>query len=189
MDDAIRDAVRALVPEVGYAALTMDAVAAKARVGKAAIYRRHASRGELVFSALVHGREPQPLPDTGTLSGDLTELANVVLAVFSDPVVAAATPGLLADLKQQPDIAARFQETFIAQERKQVTELLDRAVARGELAGPTDPALVHAAVLGTVFARVFLLAEHPDPAIAPRIAAMAATVATAQPPPGNHRNT
>lgn len=174
MDDAIRDAVRELVPEVGYAALTMDAVAARARVGKAAIYRRHASRGELVFSALVHGRQPGPLPDTGTLLGDLAGLAGVVLAVFSDPVVLAATPGLLADLKQQPEIAARFQETFIAGERGQVVTLLERALARGELAALPDAAMVHAAVLGTVFAWVFLLARPPGPELAPRIASMVA---------------
>ncbi|MGW6708375.1 TetR/AcrR family transcriptional regulator [Streptomyces sp. NPDC054956] len=177
MDDAIRDAVRELVPEVGYAALTMDAVAARARVGKAAIYRRHASRGELVFSALVHGREPQPLPDTGSLLGDLTALAHLILGIFSDPVVAAATPGLLADLKQQPDIAARFQETFIAGERAQVANLLERAFVRGELAARADPALVHATVLGTVFAWVFLMAEPPTAALAPRIAAVAAAAA------------
>ncbi|MET3984835.1 TetR/AcrR family transcriptional regulator [Streptomyces sp. PvR034] len=173
MDDAIRDAVRELVAEVGYAALTVDAVAAKARVGKAAIYRRHASRGELVFSALVHGRGPQPLEDTGTLRGDLTALAALILGIFSDPVAAAATPGLLAEVKQQPEIAARFQATFIAEERALVTQLLERAVARGELAALPDPALVHAAVLGTVFAWVFLLEHPPAPDLAPRIAAMA----------------
>ncbi|WP_329384479.1 TetR/AcrR family transcriptional regulator [Streptomyces sp. NBC_01351] len=172
VDDAIRDAVRELVPEVGYAALTMDAVAAKARVGKAAIYRRHASRGEMVFSVLVHGGEPEPLPDTGTLLGDLTALATLVLGTFSDPVVSAVTPGLLADLKQQPEIAARFQETFIAGERTVVVGLLERALERGELAVMPDPAMVHAAVLGTVFAWVFLLAMPPDPALAPGVASM-----------------
>ncbi|MFI5985401.1 TetR/AcrR family transcriptional regulator [Streptomyces sp. NPDC051555] len=173
VDDAIRDAVRELVAEVGYAALTVDAVAARARVGKAAIYRRHASRGELVFSALVHGRAPQPLEDTGTLRGDLTALAALILGIFSDPVAAAATPGLLADVKRQPEIAARFQATFVAEERALVTGLLERAVARGELAALPDPALVHAAVLGTVFAWVFLLENPPAPDLAPRIAAMA----------------
>ncbi|MET9887538.1 TetR/AcrR family transcriptional regulator [Streptomyces sp. NPDC006430] len=178
MDDAIREAVRELVRDVGYAALTMDAVAAKARVGKAAIYRRHASRGELVFSALVHGRETQPLPDTGSLQGDLTALAQLTLGIFSDPVVAAATPGLLADLKQRPDIAQRFQNTFIAGERAEVANLLERAFARGELASRADPALVHATVLGTTFAWVFLLGLPPGPALAPRIAALGVTAAT-----------
>ncbi|MFE4259727.1 TetR/AcrR family transcriptional regulator [Streptomyces sp. NPDC056883] len=177
VDDAIRDAVRELVLDVGYAALTVDAVAARARVGKAAIYRRHASRGELVFSALVHGRETRPLPDTGSLTGDLAALAQLILGIFSDPVVAAATPGLLADLKQQPDIAARFQETFIAGERVQVADLLERAFVRGELAARADPALVHATVLGTAFAWVFLLAQPPTPALVPRIAAVALAAA------------
>ncbi|MFE3761564.1 TetR/AcrR family transcriptional regulator [Streptomyces sp. NPDC059104] len=182
VDDAIREAVRALVRENGYAALTMDAVAARARVGKAAIYRRHASRGELVFAALVHGREPQPLPDAGSLHGDLTALARLILGIFSDPVVEAATPGLLADLKQHPDTAARFRDTFIAGERGAVTNLLDRALARGELAERADPALVHSALLGTAFAWVFLLGRAPTPSLAPAIAALAVAAATAGPP-------
>ncbi|MCX5192542.1 TetR/AcrR family transcriptional regulator [Streptomyces sp. NBC_00249] len=178
VDDAIRTAVRELVREAGYAALTMDAVAARARVGKAAIYRRHASRGELVFSALVHGREPEPLPDTGSLRGDLTALAGLILGIFGDPVVAATTPGLLAELKQQPQIAARFQATFIAGERAEVTAILERALVRGELTEPPDPALVHAALLGTAFAWVFLLELPPTPGLAPRLAALAEAAAT-----------
>lgn len=172
VDDAIRDAVRELIAEVGYAGLTVDAVAARARVGKAAIYRRYASRVELVFAGLVHGREPHPLPDTGSLHGDLIGLADVVLAAFSDPVVTAATPGLLADLEQHPDIAERFQRTFIAAERAEVSGILQRAFARGELAVQADPALVHAAVLGTTFAWIFLLGQPPSPELAARIAAL-----------------
>ncbi|GLV83234.1 TetR family transcriptional regulator [Streptomyces lavendulae subsp. lavendulae] len=179
VDAAIREAVRELVGESGYGALTMDAVAARARVGKAAIYRRHASRGELVFAALVHGREPQPLPDTGSLHGDLAALAGLILGIFSDPVVEAATPGLLADLKQHPDTAARFRDTFIAGERATVTDLLERAFARGELAERADPALVHAVLLGTAFAWVFLLGRAPSPSLAPALAVVAAAAVTA----------
>ncbi|MER5762248.1 TetR/AcrR family transcriptional regulator [Streptomyces sp. NPDC002082] len=172
VDAAIRAAVRELVPRVGYAGLTMDAIAAEAGIGKAAIYRRHTSRGELVFSVLVHGRKTRSLPDTGTLAGDLTALADLILGIFTDPVTAAATPGLLADLQQQPDIAARFQERFVAEERALISALLERARQRGELAGAADPVLVHAAVLGTAYAWLFLLAQPPTPALASRIAAL-----------------
>ncbi|MCX5405299.1 TetR/AcrR family transcriptional regulator C-terminal ligand-binding domain-containing protein [Streptomyces sp. NBC_00335] len=172
VDAAIRDAVRELVPRVGYAGLTMDAIAAKAGIGKAAIYRRHSSRGELVFSVLVHGRRSPDLPDTGTLTGDLTALAGLILGIFSDPVTAAAAPGLLADVRQQPDVAARFQETFIAEERAQIAEMLERAHQRGELTAPADPALVHAAVLGTAYGWLFLLDQPPTPALASHLAAL-----------------
>ncbi|MFF5210558.1 TetR/AcrR family transcriptional regulator [Streptosporangium sp. NPDC000396] len=174
VDDAIRGAVRELIAEVGYAGLTVDAVAARAGVGKAAIYRRHASRVELVFAGLVHDREPHPLPDTGSLHGDLTGLANVIVKSFSDPVVAAAIPGLLADLKQHPDTAERFQRTFIAMERGQVSGILQRALVRGELTVEADPVLVHATMLGTVFAWTFLLDRQPGPELVERIAALTA---------------
>ncbi|MEV8018886.1 TetR-like C-terminal domain-containing protein [Streptomyces sp. NPDC086554] len=97
----------------------------------------------------MQGREPHPLPDTGSLHGDLIGLANVVLAAFSDPVVIAA-------------------------ERAEVSGILQRAFARGELAVQADPALVHAAVLGTTFAWIFLLGQPPSPELAARIAGLTA---------------
>jgi len=166
--------VRALITENGYPQLTVDAVAARAKVGKAAIYRRFSSRAELVFASLVHDRRPEPLPDTGSLRGDLDALANVVLKSLSDPVIAAAMPGLMADVSQHPDIGQRFQQGFVNAESAQVSAIVRRAVERGEASADSDPRLVHAMMLGTVFAWIFLLGRKPVARMAKQVAGLIA---------------
>jgi AcrR family transcriptional regulator len=179
VDHAIRQAVHELIAEVGYAGLTMDAVAARAGIGKAAIYRRHASRVEMVFTSLVHGFVPEPLADTGSLLGDLTALADKVVAAFSSPAMTAAAPGLLAEMDQYPEVAERFQQTFVAAELVEVKGILRRARARGEQTMDLQPELIHAAMLGTVFGWMFLLRQPPGPDLAQRVAALVASALTA----------
>src|SRR5689334_11946810 len=76
-DPQILQATAQLLAEVGYDRLTMDAVAARAHAGKATLYRRWSSKGELVVDALgcaAHGETPEAAPDTGSLRGDLEAL-------------------------------------------------------------------------------------------------------------------
>ena len=172
VDDAIVAATRDLLAEVGYARLTVDAVAARAGVGKAAIYRRHSSKEEMVFSAAVHGPAPRP-PDTGSLHTDLAALASDVVASLTDPVAFAAIPGLFGDIVGNDALAAHFHARFVAAERACVVEILKRAVTRGELSACPDPDVVHALVLGPIFAWLFLLRRGDDGTLADAVAARA----------------
>ena len=61
-----------ILTEVGFDKLTMDAVAARAKASKATLYRRWENKASLVIEALHSSKEEPPLPDTGTLRGDLT---------------------------------------------------------------------------------------------------------------------
>lgn len=167
IDQALDAAVRGLLAETGYAALTVEAVAARAGVGKAAIYRRFATKQELIFSILVHDLHEPPGEDTGSLRGDLEMLTTRIarrLARSSAEVMA----GLLADIHANPILGDTFERTYLADERTTVGELLDRAVERGELARRPDPATVHALLLGPLFAWVIMLDE--DPAAVPELA-------------------
>jgi AcrR family transcriptional regulator len=161
VDQAVRAAVLELLTQRGYAGVTIEGVAAKAGVGKTAIYRRFLSKAELVFDAAVHGLELAPPEDTGSLRGDLAALIQRIVASLTRPAAAAAIPGLIADLGRDPGLAARFERTFVAEERAVVAEVLDRAAARGELRGPFDPELAHALLLGPVFAWLHLLRRPP----------------------------
>ncbi|MBT2365834.1 TetR/AcrR family transcriptional regulator [Streptomyces sp. ISL-10] len=156
MDEAILSATRDLLTEDGYAGLTMDAVAERARIGKAAIYRRHATKQEMVFAAAVHGTDLPDPPDTGTLRGDLIALVQEVVDQLSHPAAAAAVPGLLADIGSSPELAARFQDAFVTRQQLGLGHLLDRALARGELRSRPDVTLTHAMVCGPVFAVLYL---------------------------------
>src|SRR5687768_10063074 len=73
-DDALRQAALEVMAEVGYRALTMDAVAARARAGKATIYRRWESKLDLVIDTCTQlATQNLAAPDTGSLAGDLRE--------------------------------------------------------------------------------------------------------------------
>ncbi|MDQ6784544.1 MAG: TetR/AcrR family transcriptional regulator [Actinomycetota bacterium] len=173
-DVAIAAALLALLEEAGYAAVTMGAVAARAGVSKATLYRRHGSKAELVFATVIHGRTLET-PDTGTLRGDLRLLGQRIVADVGSPAAAGAIPGLLADLALDPLLRARFQESFIASEQSVIAELLGRARVRGELAAAADPDLVHALLLGSIFASLFLLDLSGTDALGERLAALTAT--------------
>src|ERR671928_181553 len=74
-DGVIRAAILRLLADVGYGALTMDAVASEAGVGKATIYRRWRTKQDLVVDTLAElNREEAEAPDTGSLEEDLRSL-------------------------------------------------------------------------------------------------------------------
>ncbi|MBA8957484.1 TetR/AcrR family transcriptional regulator [Actinomadura namibiensis] len=172
VDEAIAAATRALLAEQGYARLTVDAVATRAGVGKAAIYRRYATKQEMIFTAIMHNLELAAPPDTGSLATDLAAVTRDIVANLATPPPGVVT-GLLADVHADEAMAAKFAATFVAAERACVTEILDRAVTRGELPHRPDPAVVHALLLGPIFAWLFLLLENRGtlPALADTIAA------------------
>jgi hypothetical protein len=97
-----------------------------------------------------------PTPDTGSLRGDLTARVQRIVDTLLRPEAALALPGLLEDGTRDAALAERFRATFVQSERELVREILDRAVARGELAERPDVELVHALLLGSVFSWIFL---------------------------------
>lgn len=184
VDDAIASAVRELLTEVGYTRLTMAEVAARAGVGKAAIYRRHATKQEMIFDVLLPGRFLAVAPDRGSLRADLAAvLAEIAEAMASPPP--GTVPGLLADIHADPALQDRFDEKYLGAQRQTLKEILDRATARGELTSRPDPATLNALLVGPVFAWLFLLSESPDQLPALTSALLDATLAlTHAAPPG-----
>ncbi|MBN9743612.1 TetR/AcrR family transcriptional regulator [Amycolatopsis sp. A1MSW2902] len=163
IDAAVRAAVNELLEEVGYQRCTVDAIAARAGVGKAALYRRWKSKAELVFAAVVHDDALAAPPDTGTLRGDVAGVLADIQSALDGPQVRNALPGLLADLRAEDAPTARLGELFLVRERAYLTEVLDRAIARGELARRPEMSVVHAMLLGSVFAWLHLLREPVPP--------------------------
>ncbi|WP_330228964.1 TetR/AcrR family transcriptional regulator [Nocardia sp. NBC_00508] len=161
VDLAIVRATRELLAENGYAGLTVDAVAARAGVGKAAIYRRYATKQEMIFSVAVHDMREQPPPDGGSLRADLAAVARTIAAqLVRAPSDVLA--GLLADVYADDALATRFAETFLERERHVLTEVLTRAVARGELETLPDPTTAQALLLGPIFAWLLILDGDRD---------------------------
>ncbi|GAA4805260.1 TetR/AcrR family transcriptional regulator [Streptomyces ziwulingensis] len=154
-------AVLDLLREVGYDALTMDAVAARTRSSKATLYRQWGGKAELVVKAIRHDK-PGEIGDidTGTLRGDL----HALLAREDDCAMernSALMRGVAMALHQNPDLRQAFREQLIEPETAEFQRVLRRAVDRGEIR-PDCPALdflVHMMVGG--FATRTLLDEQP----------------------------
>ncbi|MFF4230996.1 TetR/AcrR family transcriptional regulator [Streptomyces sp. NPDC001820] len=172
--EAIVSAATELVIEVGYAATSIGAVAARAGVGKDTVYRRWRGKPELVFEAVFTTTDHAPVPDTGTLAGDLTALLRGLVDEFHAPAAAAALPGLLADFAADPVLKARIRSDFLAPSKKRLLIVFERAVTRGEIAAATPVDLVLDTLAGAVFFHVGLVGEHPDRQLADRLAAVIA---------------
>ncbi|WP_026448856.1 TetR/AcrR family transcriptional regulator [Actinopolyspora mortivallis] len=132
-DAALRTAALEVLAEVGYRALTMDAVAAQARAGKATIYRRWESKLELVIDTCTQlVRRNIPRPDNGTIEQDLGEFLSAFAEFLSGPVGKAAQ-ALVGELPHEPELAEAFRDSFLLPQRDVLREIIDRGGERGEI--------------------------------------------------------
>ena len=132
-DGVIRAAILRLLADVGYGALTMDAVAAEAGVGKATIYRRWRTKEDLVVDTIsdLHRGEVQT-PDTGSLEGDLRSLLHSLVAVISSEI-GSATLSLLSTVPHHPALAQAFRDGPLGVWRDSFADVWARAEQRGEV--------------------------------------------------------
>ncbi|MGD9705249.1 MAG: TetR/AcrR family transcriptional regulator [Acidimicrobiia bacterium] len=149
---AILSATLQLVADVGIAGLTMDAVAARAGVGKATIYRRWSSKEALLLDAWMSCIKPRPIPDTGTLRDDIAALFVAIDQPLPDDAIQRIFPQMIAAAKVNPDVADAYR-AFITERRKPLRTVLDRGVARGELPADADLDLIHDLLVAPVLYR------------------------------------
>src|SRR5919205_1595928 len=144
-DGVIRAAILSLLAEVGYGALTMDAVAAEAGVGKATIYRRWRTKEDLVVDTIAEvNRAEMPVPDTGSLEGDLRAMLQAVVAGINGSS-GSATQALLSTIPHHPALAAAFRDGPLEVWQQGFDQIFARAEARGEVRpGVVHPVLVEA---------------------------------------------
>lgn len=166
---AILTATRELLTEVGYAGLSMEAVAARARVSKPTLYRRYPSKSVLVFDAVFGKTKSIAMPENGDLLADLREAYDWAVAEFAAPEARAALPGLLAELSGSPGLAHLVRTRVIEPEYTRVHELLERAQRRGEVRPDADLSLVIDAFIGTALARSTILDHAVDHAFGVRL--------------------
>lgn len=163
-DEAILEAAVALIAELGYDRTTIDAIADRAGVGKPTIYRRWAGKTELVAAAIKRRKERRPPVDTGSLRGDLLAAVRALSESISGENAHLAA-GMASQLRASDELAELFREHVIAVERARWTQILGRAVARGELpAGAAVSPLFGEIAPATVFSRVLLGVDPVDDA-------------------------
>lgn len=133
---AILTAATDLVAEVGYSKLTVEAIAARAGVGKQTIYRWWPSKGAVVFDAflaLQEGDEGTALPDTGDLRADLTEVLRGSVAGMVDPRFEAAYRALTTEIQHDPELAAMLLDRLLGPLLEATRDRLRAAQFGGEI--------------------------------------------------------
>jgi AcrR family transcriptional regulator len=152
---AILEAANDLLEERGFADLTIDEVAQRAGVSKPTIYRRWPTKGTLVFEAFSGDfLARQPLPDTGSLRGDLLAALRAWIRVVKGTVTGRTLRGLIAEVQRDAELAELWRERFIGPVRTQHRAMIDRAVQRGEIARGTDPDVVLDLLYGPAYHRL-----------------------------------
>ncbi|QRN80287.1 MAG: TetR/AcrR family transcriptional regulator [Nocardiopsis sp. BM-2018] len=175
VDEAVRRAAVELLLERGFE-LTFDEVAERAGVGRTSVFRRYATKQELVLSAAEQLTvERIEVPDTGSLRGDLAALVRAVYRVFGEAEPQTlARHALVAALREQTGAAT--MHAILDRRLALVTGLLERAVARGELTDTTRARLVADLLSGVIMARMATGLPLPE---ADEARALAEAMATA----------
>lgn len=138
-DAQILDAALEVLAEAGYAGMTIDMIATRARAGKATVYRRWASKEEVVLEALsrLKHRQAPPrdqLPDTGTLRGDLLALFKPQSsdeAEYRMKIMA----GLASMTSTHAGLDEVVNDTVVTPWADAHRALMQRAADRGEIVG------------------------------------------------------
>jgi AcrR family transcriptional regulator len=161
-DDAILAATRELLAERGFDGMTMDAVADRAGAGKAAVYRRWPSKVQLTVDAVVCGPgSPMSIadvPDTGTLRGDLLSVRFGRKSSDQSELMS----GLMSAVRENPEVAAVFQEQFVRTRVALMRKILERAQDRGELRPDIDLDMVASVAPAMISYRKMVAGQHVD---------------------------
>ena len=171
LDQAILDAAAELLSEVGYEALTLSDVAARAGTTRPALYRRHTSKAELVIAAigsLSESTAPRPSGDhLADLEAELTSFRDGITRVAGVPMVGAMLHGSV-----DPDVRAAYRRQVVTPRRARLRTILDTAAADSELAGSDDDRrLAVAMAVGSWYAHA-LAGDDPGPDWARRTASL-----------------
>jgi AcrR family transcriptional regulator len=187
VDAAILAAAMDLLAEGGYARLTMDQIAARARVGKASVYLRWPNKVALVAQAIQHRAAVAPeIPDTGELRSDMLVFLRDLLRRKSaaEPAVAAVS----GEIASNPELRKAWRHGLTGALWARVRVIVERAIKRGELPAGSDVEML--SMLPLTLLQNWRL-EHgrgPDDAVIERIVEQFYTPAPARRPSGNARD-
>lgn len=161
-EEEILDATVAVVAELGYDRLTMDAVATAAKASKATLYRRWTTKAELVVDAISRAKGC-PMPedvDTGSLRGDLISMS-CGDGGFTDEMPMSVIAGLITALHRDADLQKAFRERFLAPRQEVTGKVFERAVERGEIAPGVDIELLSTTLPAVIVHHAYVLGVPP----------------------------
>ncbi|MBN9186999.1 MAG: TetR/AcrR family transcriptional regulator [Microbacterium sp.] len=164
-DPEILEAALDVLTECGYDGMTIDMVAARAKAGKATLYRRWPSKSELVLEAVgcmksSHVDLSSP-PDTGTLRGDLVAMVRSPTLRDSERKLKVMA-GIVSMIARDPELAVAARQALVEPRARANRIIFQRAIDRGEIPADADVDTLCMISPSLVSYRVLMLGEHVD---------------------------
>jgi AcrR family transcriptional regulator len=149
-DEAIMAATRRLLTDIGYDQVTMESIARAAGVSRPTIYRRWPSKAHVVFEA-AFGTEggTAGLPRSGDFETDLREFVRGAVAFWREPVVEAATMGILAERRRDSELHIRTQQLLDDRIRGELAALVRAGAEQGVVRPDIDTDTLFNVLVGT----------------------------------------
>jgi AcrR family transcriptional regulator len=163
-DDAILAAALEEYAGHGLNGLTVDAVALRAGVSKATIYRRYPSKADLVIAAAQKFCEEKvPRPETGDIRADMRTFVGNMRKMLVDPLLGRALCTMVGDARRDEQLRCMHHD-FVAERRRSTMQLITNAVDRGELRADTEPEIAADMLAAPLFYRFMNTGDPIDDA-------------------------
>jgi AcrR family transcriptional regulator len=164
---AILDATRELLAEVGYVRLTVEAIAARAGAGKQTIYRWWPSKGAVAFDALLDGnieggRSPL-IPDSGDVKEDFRALLHGSVEEMTNPARGQLLRTIVAEVQHDPDLAEELEARLLRPQFDAAIQRIRAGQQAGQIRDDLDPEIVMEMLYGPIFQRWLLRTAPLDP--------------------------
>ncbi len=156
-DDRILLAAFEQLVRVGYAGLSIEAVAAEAGVAKTTVYRRYPTKRDLVIAALREETPFDPVPADLSAHDALERFVRQAIHALIDSGAVRILGSLLVEDQREPGLLDVFRERILGPRRGLVMAMLQRGIERGEIRPDIDPLVVTEMVAGAVFGHHLIL--------------------------------
>jgi len=158
--DAILRSTLRLLQKAGFSEMSIEAIAADAKVSKATVYRWWPSKATLVADAFSASADQElRFPDTGSVYRDMSLQMRRLIRIFRSPR-GRVVKALLAGGQSDPELIAAFRDRFLWPRRRQAYKTLERGIRRGEIRAGTDLDLALDSLYGPIYMR--FLIRHDD---------------------------
>ncbi|WKN61277.1 TetR/AcrR family transcriptional regulator (plasmid) [Rhodococcus opacus] len=160
---AVLDATRELLAENGFGNLTVEGVAARSGVAKTTIYRRYRSKNDLALAVLLDMvDEVSTQPYRADTWSELVTLVDRTVELMCTSLMGLVMKGLVSEVAADPELARVYRDQVVSHRLADVSALVERGIARGELRADLDPEMVTDLLLGPIYYRFFLSGAPMD---------------------------
>jgi AcrR family transcriptional regulator len=160
---AILDAARELLVAHGFSHLCLEHVAARAGVGKATIYRRWHSKEDLALAVAMELAAPHLVVDEAdTTRAELLATVRAVLHALNETSFGPVMRALVSEIATNPRLGDPFRATVVETRRAEVTKVIERGIARGDLRPGADASVATELLIGSLYYRLLFGGELGD---------------------------